>query len=251
MNLQSPGSWPTSARQFVTTHWTTVLKARDGLSPDAAEALERLCHTYWPPLYAFVRREGHAPAEAQDLTQAFFARLLERNYLSHLRHQRGKFRSFLLTFLKHFLAEQRGRERAQKRGGGQNFVSLDQLTEEERHWLEPPDQNTPDQLYERRWAETVLRQALNRLQQEYEQAGQATLFELLKDFQPREPGGWSQAEIGRQLGISEVAVKSAAQRLRRRHREVLREEIAHTVTRPEEIDEELRHLREVLAGASR
>jgi RNA polymerase sigma-70 factor (ECF subfamily) len=251
MSTPSPDveSWPASARQFATTHWTTVLQARDGHSPEAAESLEKLCRTYWPPLYAFVRREGHAPPEAQDLTQAFFARMLERNYLSRLEHQQGRFRSFLLTFLKHFLAEQRGRARAQKRGGGQSLVSIDQFTEEERQLLEPADPNTPDQVYERRWAETVLRRALDRLQGEYEQAGQSALFERLKVFQPRDPAGLSQAEIGRQLGMSEVAVKSAFQRLRRRHSEILREEIAHTVTRPEEIDEEIRHLRKVLARA--
>lgn len=220
--------------------------AKDVSSPDAAEALERLCRTYWPPLYAFVRREGHGPAEAQDLTQAFFARMLEQNHLARLTHQRGKFRSFLLTFLKHFLSEQRERDSAQKRGGGRTLVSLDQFTEEERHRVEPADRQTPDQAYDRRWAEAVLRQALDRLRDEYAQSGQSALFALLKDFQPRDSAGLSQAEIGRRLGLSEIAVRSAAQRLRRRHREILREAIAHTVTRPEEVDEEIRYLRAVL-----
>jgi RNA polymerase sigma-70 factor (ECF subfamily) len=212
------------------------------------EALEQLCRTYWPPLYAFVRREGHAPAEAQDLTQAFFERLLERNYLAHLQHQRGRFRSFLLTFLKNFLAEQRGRAGAQKRGGGRVIVSLDQFTEEERHGFEPADPVTPELAFERRWVDTVLQQALTQLRREYEEAGQASLYEQLKDFQPRDPAGLSYAQIGARLGMSEAAVKTAAHRLRQRHRELLRNEIARTVTGPEEIDQEIRHLREILGA---
>jgi RNA polymerase sigma-70 factor (ECF subfamily) len=233
-------------RWFVTTHWSVVLTARQPDSPQAAAAMEQLCRTYWPPLFAFIRRDGRTVAEAEDLTQEFFARFLEKDQLAHLRHQRGKFRSFLLTLLKHFLAEQRNRARAQKRGGGQAVLSLDQLREEGAHGLEPADHFTPDQAFDRRWAEIVLQQALNRLEQEYAQAGNAALFAHLKDFQPHAPGGLSHAELGARLGKSEAAIKSAALRLRRRHREILREEIAHTVTRPEEIDEEIRHLLTVL-----
>lgn len=240
-------AWPTSAGQFATTHWSTVLLAREGQEDEALAALERLCRIYWPPLYAFVRRQGYPSAEAQDLTQEFFARLIERNYLAHLRHQEGRFRSFLLTFLKHFLMEQQGRARAQKRGGGREIVSIHQMVEEDHHQLEAPGQLTPEELYERRWAEALLQRALDRLHAGYEEAGQGALFAALKDFQPREPGGRSYAEIGAELGLSEAAVKSAAQRLRQRHREIVRDEIAQTVTRPEEIEGEMRHLREVLS----
>ena len=242
----SPSACPSGARQFVTTQWSVVLSARDGDDTAAAAALETLCQHYWPPLYAYVRRQGHAPAEAQDLTQEFFARLLERKYLSRLEHQNGHFRSFLLTFLKNFLLEQRGRSQAQKRGGGKAVVSLDQLLEEDRRGWDRSGQLTPEQVYERRWAETVMQRALARLQEEYERAGQNSLFECLKDFQPRDPHGPSQQQIGEQLGLTEAAVKSAAQRLRQRHRELVRAEIAQTVSAPGEIDDEMRQLRAVL-----
>ena len=232
---------------FATTHWSVVLAARDNESPGAAAALERLCQTYWRPLYAFIRREGYDATEAQDLTQEFFLRLVSRDFLQHLRHQQGKFRSFLLTFLKHFLLDYREKAGAQKRGGGKTFVSLEQLIEEEASLDDPADKSSPDQVFERRWAQTVMQQALARLREEYHSTGRGELFDSLSDFHPREPGGSSYAEIGARLGITEVAVKSAAQRLRQRHREILREEIAQTVTRPDEIDEEIRHLREVLS----
>lgn len=243
---QGSGQWPSSPGQFATTLWSVVLTARAGTESEAEAALERLCRAYWPPLYGYVRRQGYGPAEAQDLTQEFFARLIERNYLAHLRHQQGRFRSFLLTFLKHFLLEQRGRARAQKRGGGREIASIEQMLEEDHHQLGAAQQCTPDEAYDRRWAEAILAGALNRLRADYAAAGQGALFEALQDFQPREPGGRSYAEIGAGLGMSEAAVKSAAQRLRQRHRELVREEIAQTVTRAEEIEDEMRHLRAVL-----
>jgi RNA polymerase sigma-70 factor (ECF subfamily) len=244
---QASAKWPSSPAQFATTLWSVVLTAQAGTEPEAEVALERLCRAYWPPLYGYVRRQGYGPAEAQDLTQEFFARLIERNYLAHLRHQQGRFRSFLLTFLKHFLLEQQGRARAQKRGGGRPIVSIEQMLEEDHHALGADRTCTPDEAYDRRWAETILAGALNRLRADYAAAGQGALFEALKDFQPREPGGRSYAEIGAALGMSEAAVKSAAQRLRHRHRELVREEIAQTVTRAEEIEDEMRHLRVVLS----
>jgi RNA polymerase sigma factor (sigma-70 family) len=241
----SQGEW------FVSTHWSVVLAAKDGASPRASEAFEQLCRTYWPPLYAFIRREGHDEADAKDLTQEFFLRLIERDYLQHLKHQRGRFRSFMLTLLKNFLSEQRGRAAAQKRGGGKIFVPLNPTGEASPYLTEPVDHLSPDQIFERRWAQTVFQVALNRLQEEYVESGRGPFFNLLKEFQPREPGAPSYAEIGERFGMTEAAVKSAVQRLRQRHREILREEIAHTVTSPAEIDEEIRHLREVLAGAGR
>ena len=236
-----------SGRQwFATTHWSVVLAAKQGDASEAAAALEKLCRTYWPPLYAYIRRDGHDATEAQDLTQEFFARLLARDYLQHLHHQEGKFRSFLLAYLKNFLSEQRRKAGAQKRGGGCVFVSLNEPIGEEGYLLEPVDELTPDQVFERRWAQAVLQTALDRLREEYAARGQAALFERLQDYQPREPGGRSYAQLGDELGMTEAAVKSAVQRMRQRHRELLREEIAQTVTRPEEIEEELRHFRAVL-----
>lgn len=212
-----------------------------------AVALEKLCRTYWPPLYAYIRRDGHDATEAQDLTQEFFARLLARDYLERIRREGGKFRSFLLSYLKNFLSEQRRKARAQKRGGGCVFVSLNEPAGEDGYLLEPVDKLTPDQVYERRWAQAVLQGALGKLREEYAARGQMALFELLQDYQPREPGGRSYAQLGEYLDMTEAAVKSAVQRMRQRHRELLREEIAHTVTCPQEIEDELRHFRAVLS----
>lgn len=210
--------------------------------------MERLCRTYWPPLYAFILRDGYDAVEAQDLTQEFFLRLIDRDFLQRLRHQEGKFRSFLLTFLKNFLLEQRGRAGAQKRGGGKTIISLDQLREEGSFLHEPVDHFPPDQVFERRWAQTICQAAFNRLRQEYVAAGKDQLYDILKDHQPREAGAPSYTEIGVRFGMSEAAMKSFVQRMRARHREILREEIANTVMRPNEIDEEIRHLREILSG---
>jgi len=231
---------------FATTHWSVVLAAKQDDVAEKAAALEKLCRTYWPPLYAYIQRDGHDATEAQDLTQEFFARLLAREYLQRVEHEKGKFRTFLLAYLKNFLAEQRRRASAQKRGGGQVFVPLDVGASEEAYMLEPVDELTPDQVFERRWAQAVFQSALSRLRREFAARGQATLFERLQDYQPREPGGKSFAQLGEEFGMSEAAVKSAVQRMRQRHRELLREEIAQTVTRPEEIEEELRHFRSLL-----
>jgi len=242
----SPSSPSSRGEWFASTHWSVVLAARESDAPSAAEALERLCRTYWPPLYAFIRREGYAEAEAKDLTQEFFLRLIDREFLQRLRHQQGKFRSFLLTFLKNFLLEQRGKSKAQKRGGGKVIVSLDELSQDGSYLHEPVDHFSPDQVFERRWAQTIFQVALNRLREEYVSSGKGDLYDVLKDFQPRE--GVSYAEIGARFGMTEAAIKSAVQRMRARHRELLRREIANTVTRPDEIDEEIRHLREALSG---
>ena len=236
-------------RWFTTTHWSVVLAAKQGDVSHAAAALEKLCRTYWPPLYAYIRRDGQNATEAQDLTQEFFARLLARDYLQHLHHQQGKFRSFLLSYLKNFLSEQRRKAGAQKRGGGCVLISLDEAAGEDGYLFEPVDELTPDQVFERRWAQTVLQTALDRLREEYTARGQTALFELLQDYQPREPGGRSYAQLGDELAMTEAAVKSAVQRMRQRHRELLREEIAQTVTRPEEIEEEIRHFRALLGRA--
>lgn len=234
---------------FATTHWSVVLAAKEGDSTEVAGALEKLCRTYWPPLYAYIRRDGCDKTEAQDLTQEFFARLLARDYLQQLRHREGKFRSFLLAYLKNFLSEQRRRAGAKKRGGDRVFVSLDAPAGDEGYLLEPVDELTPDQVFERRWAQAILQSALDRLRGEFAGRGQSALFERLQNYQPHEPGGRTYAQLGDDLGMTEAAVKSAVQRMRQRHRELLREEIAQTVTRPEEIEEELRHFRALLGRA--
>lgn len=237
-------------RWFATTHWSVVLAARQGETSESTAALEELCRAYWRPLYAYILREGYDPATAQDLTQDFFARLLAKDYLQHIHHQQGKFRSFLLTCLKHFLSEQRRRDRAQKRGGGCVFLSLSHSRAEGDCFLEPADELTPDQIFERRWAQTVMQTSLDRLREEYAERGQTALLERLQDYQPRQPGGPSYADLGRELGMSEAALKSAVQRMRQRHRQLLREEIAQTVSRPEEIQEELRHFRALLGRSA-
>jgi RNA polymerase sigma-70 factor (ECF subfamily) len=173
--------------------------------------------------------------------------MLAKDYLAHLRHREGRFRSFLLTFLKHFLMEERRKARAQKRGGAAIVISLDQPAEEIGYLAEPVDKLAPDEVFERRWAQALMQRALVRLREDYAARGQSALFDALQDLQPRQPGGGSYARIAAALGMSEAAIKSAAQRLRERHRQILREEVAQTVAGPGEIDEELRYLRSVLA----
>ena len=233
---------------FVTTHWSIVLLAGESSSSKASEALARLCEMYWYPLYAFTRRQGHTPTDAQDLTQAFFERFLEKDYVQGVDRQKGKFRSFLLASLKHFLADQRDRALAQKRGGGKALISLDAQTAETRYLLEPRDNLTPDKIYERRWALTLLEQAMARLREEFTLAGKADFFDQLKSFMTAEQDSISYADAAAKLGTTEAAVKMSVQRMRRRYRDLLRGEIAQTVINPEEIDEELRHLAEALRG---
>jgi RNA polymerase sigma-70 factor (ECF subfamily) len=231
---------------FATTHWSVVLAAGQSTDAQASEALEQLCRTYWYPLYAYVRREGSSATDAQDLTQEFFARLLEKNYLAQVERQKGKFRSFLLAALRHFLADQRDRARAVKRGGGADCLSLDAQTAEGRYRLEPVDRMDAEKIYERRWAMTLLEQALTRLRDENVAAGKTELFERLRDFVAGE-SDVSCGEAAAQLALTESAVKSALHRLRQRYRELVREEVAHTVADPAEIDTELRYLITVMS----
>jgi RNA polymerase sigma-70 factor (ECF subfamily) len=248
MSIPNQEPEPDRGGWFATTHWSVVLAAKEGGSDQASAALESLCRAYWPALNAYIRREGYDPAEAEDLTQEFFARILAKDFLDHLHDQRGKFRSFLLTFLKHFLSEERRRAGAQKRGGGRIISSLDATDAEGVRVHEPADEMTPAQAFDLRWAQAVMERSVDRLREEFAARGQTDLFETLQDYQPREPGGPTYAELGVRFGLSEGAVKSIVKRMRQRHRELLREEIAHTVSRPEEINEELRHLRAALAG---
>src|SRR5438874_12164042 len=230
---------------FVTTHWSVVLTAQ-GQSPAADEALEKLCRTYWWPLYGFVRRSSYNPEEAQDLTQGFFALLLERRDLDVVRREKGRLRSYLLVSLKNFLAKAHRREMAVKRGEGRALVPLDALLERERANLEPADTLSADKIYERRWALTLLEQVLARLEEEYQAGGNAVLFGELKELLADEPGHASQAEVGNKLGMTENAVKQAFHRLRQRYRQLLRDEIAQTLAVPGDVEDELRHFISVL-----
>jgi RNA polymerase sigma factor (sigma-70 family) len=233
------------ARQFVTTRWTIVLTAGRTDTTQAQAALEKLCQTYWYPIYAYVRRQGHSPEDAQDLTQEFFARLIAKNYVRDVDPSKGKFRSFLLASLKHFLANEWDKSRAQKRGGGQTIVSLDAET---RYRLEPADVVSADKIFDRRWALTLLDEVLKRLRDEYAADGKARLFEQLKETLTGERSTTPYAKLGDRLGMTEGAVKVAVHRLRQRYRETLRAEIAETVSGPEEVEEELRHLYVALSG---
>jgi RNA polymerase sigma factor (sigma-70 family) len=222
-----------------------VLQAQ-GESPAAQEALEKLCRTYWWPLYGFVRRNSYGPEEAQDLTQGFFALLLERRDFDAVRQEKGRLRSYLLVSLKNFLAKARRRELAVKRGEGRALVPLDELLARERADLEPADSLSADRIYERRWALTLLEQVLKRLEGEYQSAGNAKLFDCLKELLSDEPGRRSQAKAAEELGMTENAVKQAFHRLRQRYRQLLQEEIAQTVAVPGDVEDELRHFISVL-----
>ena len=230
---------------FTTTHWSVVLEAQ-GESPAAKEALEKLCRTYWRPIFAFLRRQGIPPEEAEDITQGFFAELLERRSLSAVRKEKGRLRSFLLGGLKYFLANEERRAMAVKRGKGQRPIPLDELRAGERIETEPADPMTAEMIYERRWALTVLERVLTRLKDEYLAADNAALFDSLKELLPDEPGSPSQAAIAARLGMSENAVRQAFYRFRQRYQTLLRDEIANTVATPGDIEDELRHLIAVL-----
>lgn len=231
---------PGSAASFATTHWSLVSAAGKQASPDAQEALATLCGTYWYPLYAYVRRVGYQPDDAQDLTQAFFARLLEKDYLKAADKERGKFRSFLLASFKHFLSKERDRAKAQKRGGGRKLLPLDFEAGEKRYSLEPAHELTAEKMYERRWALTLLDQVLARLREEFVQTGKDKIFDGLKGVLTGEDVAYGQ--VAAELDMTEGAVKVAVHRLRRRYKELVLAEISQTVAKPEDVDEELRHL---------
>ena len=221
--------------------------AGQACSTQAAEALEKLCRTYWYPLYAYVRRQGNSPHDAQDLTQEFFSRLLARNYLGTVGREKGKFRSFLLAALNHFMADERDRARAAKRGGGKVLISLNEDDAETRYQADMASPLPPDKIFEKRWAITLLEQAFAKLREESVAAGKGERFDRLKVFlqEGTDPGDY--AAIGLELGIAANTVAAAVHRLRDRYRELVRAEIAHTVAGPEEIQEEMRHLFAVLA----
>lgn len=231
-----------AAGVFTTTHWSVVLSAGHPESPSAQQALDLLCRNYWYPLYAFVRREGHSPMDAEDLTQGFFAKLVEKNYLGQVHRERGKFRSFLLAALRHYVCDEYDRDRALKRGGGR-VVRWDEADRsEERYRNEKDETLSPERLYDREWAVTLLERALERLRREYRAAEKEALFERLKLFAAGGKSDLPWSEVAAQAGLTESALKSALHRLRRRYRDLIRDEVAQTVSGPQEVEEELRHL---------
>lgn len=228
--------------RFVTTHWSVVLVAGRTDSTRAANALARLCQTYWFPLYAYIRRRGVSPADAQDLTQEFFAQLLERHALASADPNRGRFRSFLLASMNHFLAHEWEKARAQKRGGGQAVLSLDLAAAEKRFDLEPVDQLSPDKIFDKQWALALLEEVLNRLEAEYLHAGKGALFATLKQTLTGSRESAPYACLASQMQMSEAAVKVAVHRLRKRYRELLKIEITNTLADPDQAEAELRDL---------
>jgi RNA polymerase sigma factor (sigma-70 family) len=232
---------------FTATHWSVVLAAKDKSSPQSEAALETLCRTYWYPLYVFARRQGHPPPDAQDLVQEFFLRLLQKDYLEAVERERGRFRSFLIMALKRFLANEWDRSQAQKRGGGQTPLPLDPELIESRYQEEASVEMAADLAFDRHWAVTLLDQALARLRDDYQQQGKGAEFEILRRFLAVGKDSITYGEVAGQLGQSEAAVKMAVHRLRQRYRALFRDAIAQTVATPADVDEEMRHLLEVLS----
>jgi RNA polymerase sigma factor (sigma-70 family) len=235
---------------FATTHWSVVLAASGAPSSRAETALEQLCRTYWYPLYAFVRHQGHSPHDAEDLLQGFFARFLARHDFEGVDRAKGRFRSFLLAALKHYLANQWDKANAVKRGGRIEFLSLEGEAAESRFYEEPASELTPERLYEQRWACVLLERVMERLQRDFDASGKGPLFEALKTFLLGEDRSTSYADLAAQQGLSEGAVKMRVQRLRQRYQRLLREEIAHTVAGPEEVEDEIRYLFSVVSGST-
>jgi len=233
---------------FATTHWSVVISAGLTNSSHASEALEKLCRGYWPPLYSYIRRQGYGRADAQDLTQGFFAKLLQKNFWARADPQKGRFRSFLLTALRQFLADERDRVRTAKRGGGLSFISIDEQAGED-HFLEGLSQNlSGEQQFDRQWASTVLEQARAKLRQECIAAGKSGLYDRVSLAGGKNERSVSYTVVAQELGMSVSAIKSAVSRLRERYSELVREEVAHTVSSPAEIDAEVRHLLSVIGG---
>jgi RNA polymerase sigma factor (sigma-70 family) len=247
-HADSAGARPRSGDIFATTRWTVVLEAGHKSSARSDQALEELCRTYWYPLYAYVRHRGHSREDAEDLTQAFFARFLERNYLKGLDREHGKFRAFLLAALKHFLANEWDHAGCQKRGGHARILSLDWQGAETRYHLDPADTLSPDRVFDREWALALLEQVIKRLRDECVAAGREKLFEVAKVFLTAGKGAIPYAQPAAALGLEEGAVRVAVHRLRRRYRELLREEIAQTLAHPAQVGDELQSLQEALAG---
>jgi RNA polymerase sigma factor (sigma-70 family) len=247
-SLLSDHDGPGRGQAFVTTCWTVVLAAQDGDEPENRAALARLCEVYWYPLYAYVRRRGHDAHSAQDLTQEFFARLLEKEFLRAVDPTRGRFRSFLVMALDRFLSKEWRRSRRLKRGGGQMTVSLDAGTLENRYRAEPVDGMTPERIFERRWALELVQRSMDRLQAEATTPGKKRFFECVCGLLAGDRNETRHEQLAAGLGMSVNAFKVALHRLRQRHRALLRDEVLQTVAGPDEVDSEIRHLLAVLSA---
>ena len=230
------------AHAFATTRWSVVLQMRGSPSVDSAKALQELCRAYWYPLYWFVRRRGTAPHDAEDMIQSFFTFLLEKEVFARADRERGRFRTFLLCSLKNFQSNERARQECQKRGGGQKFVSFEELKAESRYELEPSSDLSPERLYDQKWAASLLERVRDSLRHEYAAAGKAAVFEELRALLWGGRGGMNYDTIAQKLGTTEGAIKVAVHRLRSRFKERLRDEVAETVDTPAAIEDELRHL---------
>jgi RNA polymerase sigma-70 factor (ECF subfamily) len=239
---QREGGRVSEKKWFATTHWSLVVAAGNSHSSRSQDALATLCRVYWPPVYSYIRCRGHDPETAQDLAQGFFALLLEKSYLKDVDRERGKFRSFLLASVKHYLANEWDRAHALKRGGGQVLVPLDAQDAESRYGPEPADQETPEKIYEKRWALTLLDNVLDRLEGEMRASGRIERFTKFRPHLTMEGGGESYRDLADELGMSESAIKVSIHRMRRRFGLLLREEVAQTVTDPAKVDDEIRHL---------
>lgn len=245
---QAPAPGSDGGAVFATTRWSVVLAAGQSDSARSADALNRLCRAYWPPIYAYVRRAGYRVEDARDLTQDFFARLLAQRSLVAADPEKGRFRSFLLGALKHFLADARDRASAQKRGGGKSFISLDAEVGESSYSWEAVDDQTPEHLFERRWALTVMARAMQQLEEECRLAGKVVLFASLKGFLSEGAARKTYPDAAAELGLTEANVRMIVTRLRRRYGQIIRREVAQTVGSEDEADDELRHLLKVLRG---
>jgi DNA-directed RNA polymerase specialized sigma24 family protein len=237
---------PQPAGRFQTTHWSVVLLAAQEQSAGRAAALEKLCHAYWYPIYVFARRKGCGEEDAKDLTQQFFSRLLQRNDFAGVDPQKGKFRTFLLTSFTHFLSNEYDRANALKRGGGNAIFSLDELLSDQLNKFEPAGDCSPANLFDQRWALAVLERALNQLNTEMSAAGKSGQFELLKTFLTADSPEGRQEGLAQKLGVADSSVAVMVHRLRQRYRELVRAEVAHTVSSPTELEEEMRHLFQML-----
>jgi len=238
-----------SQARFATTRWSVVLSAQDKQSSQCRQALDGLCQTYWYPLYAFVRRQGCTADEAADLTQGFFARCLEKDWLGSVDQSKGRFRSFLLAAMKHYVSNERARQRAKKRGGGKHIFSLDIQTAETRYKIEPETTTTPEQLFERQWALAMLDTVLKDLQQQYLDDGKAEMFDSLKSCLIGQTKSLPSNELALKLQCTEGAVRVMVHRLKKRYRDLLRQHIADTVATPEDVEAEMQHLRKILSGS--